>query len=74
MGKHRKLKRYLTVFSISSHEVESIVDVLARARQHLSFERPSLAAELIQHAMDKLDSLCDKEASNGNHSETTGED
>ena len=63
MGKHRKLKRYLTIFNVYSHEVESIVDTLARARQHLSLGRPSLAAELIQHAMDKLDSF--KENSNG---------
>lgn len=65
MVKHRKLKRYLTIFTTSSHEVESIVDTLARARQHLSLGRPSLAAELIQHAIDKLESLCDKEESNG---------
>ena len=63
MGKHRKLKRYLTIFNVSSHEIENIVDTLARARQHLSLGRPSLAAELIQHAMDKLDSF--KENSNG---------
>lgn len=52
-----QLKQYLRVISTSSHNIEEIVNVLARGREHLSHGRYSLAAELIKKAEQDLVSL-----------------
>lgn len=51
------LKRYLRVISTSSHDLETIVSMLARAREHLSHGRCTLAAQLIKKAEDDLNNL-----------------
>ncbi len=48
------LKRYCRILSISSHEVDEIIDVLARARVHLSKNQRAITAQLIHQAEDKL--------------------
>lgn len=58
------LKRYLRIINTSSHEVDEIVDVLARARLHLSRGQKAICAQLIQQAENKLEQL-GKERSNG---------
>ncbi len=52
-----KLKSYIRCISCSSHDVDNIVDVLARAREHLSVGRYAVTAELIHQAENKLGEL-----------------
>ena len=58
------LKPYIRCITTSSHDVEEIVDVLARAREHLSVGRYAITANLIHQAENKLGML-GKERANG---------
>ena len=58
-----KLKSYRRNLITSSHEVEEIVDVLARARDHLSKNQRAVTASLIHQAENKL-ALLGKEKEN----------
>ena len=60
-----KLRPYIRCITTSSHDVEEIVDICARAREHLSVGRYAVTASLIHQVEDKLGQL-GKERVNGN--------
>ena len=59
-----RLQQYIRHIHASSHDVEEIVDVLARARLHLSQGRIAFGVQLIHQAENKLEGL-GKERDNG---------
>ena len=52
-----KLKSFRRCVITSPYEVEKIVDVIARARNHLSKGHRAVCAELMHQAEDKLRQL-----------------